>query len=488
MNILLFLLCRFLLFLRPILRWSPGECAARAIILTDNRGNTLPACRFDMTKVDLVIEPRWLIPVEPDGTAYRDHSIAIAQGVIAEILPQADARRRYPDAEFVTLPTHALIPGLINAHTHAAMSLFRGLADDLPLMTWLNDHIWPAEQRWVAPEFVADGTRLAVAEMIRGGTTCFNDMYFFAEDTARIAHDAGMRASVGMIVLDFPSAYAANWNEYVDKGLRLHDDWRTSGLVTTAFAPHAPYTVSDEPLKKISTLNNELNCPVHIHVHETAFEVSDAVEKTGTRPLARLDGLDLVNPNLLAVHFTQASDEDIALMAERNANVVHCPESNLKLASGFAPVARFVAAGVNVALGTDGAASNNDLDMLGEMRTAALLAKGVSGDATALPAHGVLRMATLNGARALGIDTRTGSLVAGKAADITAIDLADLATEPVYDPVSQIVYAAGRHQVTDVWVAGQRLLSGGLLTTLDETRIREKAQAWRDKIAASDRH
>ncbi len=437
-----------------------------------------------MQNIDLLIEARWVIPVEPTHLALDHHSVAVHEGRIVAVLPTVEANGRFEAAETVSLPGHAVIPGLINAHTHAAMSLFRGMADDLPLMDWLQGHIWPAESKWVSNEFVADGVRLAMAEMIRGGTTCFNDMYFFAEDAAAAVHEVQMRASLGMIVIDFPSNYAQSWDEYLEKGLRLHDEWRNSELITTAFAPHAPYTVSDEPLKKISLLNNELNRPIHIHVHETAHEVEEAVRTKGQRPLVRLRELDLVNPNLLAVHFTQADDADISLLAENNCTVVHCPESNLKLASGLCPVAKLVAAGVTVALGTDGAASNNDLDMFGEMRTAALLAKGVAGDATALPAHEVLRMATLHGARALGIDDRTGSLVPGKAADIVAVDLARPSTEPVYNPVSKLVYAAERDQVSEVWVAGRRLLRHGQLTTLDEPRVLEQARRWRDKIIA----
>ncbi|MDH4135063.1 MAG: TRZ/ATZ family hydrolase, partial [Gammaproteobacteria bacterium] len=375
-------------------------------------------------------------------------------------------------------------PGLVNAHTHAAMSLFRGLADDLPLMDWLQNHIWPAEGRWVSAEFVFEGTELAIAEMLKSGTTCFNDMYFFPEAAAQAARDAGMRATIGLILIDFPTAYAQTPDEYIDKGLRLHDELRNEPLIRTAFAPHAPYSVSDGPLVRIRTVNNELNLPLHMHIHETAHEVNEAVEKSGQRPLARLDGLDILGPSLVAVHMTQLEDAEIARLAETGASVVHCPESNLKLASGFCPVHKLLKAGVNVALGTDGAASNNDLDMLDELRIAAMLAKAVSSDTTAVPAHTALRMATLNGARALGLDGEIGSLTVGKAADIAAIDLSALSSQPVYDPVSQVVYTACRNQVSDVWVAGRRLLANHTLTTLDETAILKRAREWRDKIRA----
>ena len=435
--------------------------------------------------IDTLIHARWVIPVEPDHTCLEHHSLAIHNGRIVAVLPDAEARRRYRARETLDLPQHALIPGLINAHTHAAMSLFRGLADDLPLMDWLQNHIWPAEGRWVSPEFVFEGTQLAIAEMLKSGTTCFNDMYFFPEAAAQAARDAGMRAVIGLILIDFATAYAQTADEYIDKGLRLHDELRNEPLIRTAFAPHAPYSVSDGPLSRIRTVNNELNLPLHIHLHETAHEVGDALAKSARRPFARLNALDLVNPALAAVHMTQLEDAEIARLAEAGASVVHCPESNLKLASGFCPVHKLLTAGVNVALGTDGAASNNDLDMLGELRTAALLAKAVSGEATAVPAHTALRMATLNGARALGLDGETGSLQAGKAADIAAIDLSALASQPVYDPVSQIVYTATREQVTDVWVAGRRLLAGRTLTSMDESAILRQAHDWRDKINTS---
>jgi len=439
-----------------------------------------------MDTADILIHARWIVPVEPDGAALDHHSLAIRDGRILAILPSTAARSRYTARDIIDLPTHALIPGLVNAHTHAAMSLFRGLADDLPLMDWLTKHMWPAEAKWVSPEFVRDGVRLAAAEMLKSGTTCVNDMYFFPEDTAAVLREAGMRACVGLIVIDFPTAYAQTADDYFDKGLKLHDSLRHDPLITTAFAPHAPYSVSDGPLAKIRTVNNELNLPVHMHVHETAHEVDESVAKTGKRPLARLDALDLLGPTLVAVHMTQLRDDEITRLAEAGASVVHCPESNLKLASGFCPVQALLKAGVNVALGTDGAASNNDLDLLDEMRVAALLAKAVSGDATAVPAHTALRMATLNGAKALGLDEQIGSLKPGKAADITAIDLSALSSQPVYDPVSQIVYSVGREQVTDVWVAGRRLLANRTLTTLDEAAILRRAQSWRDKIQAGD--
>lgn len=432
-------------------------------------------------QADLLIHADWIIPVETPGTL-EQYSIAVEDGRISAIAPRAEAAAQIQAQTTVTLPGHALIPGLINAHTHSPMSLFRGLADDMPLMSWLNDHIWPAEARWVHEEFVADGSRLAIAEMLRSGTTCFNDMYFFADVTGRVAAQAGIRAVIGLIVIDFPSAWASDANGYFDRAITVHDQFRNDPLVRTAFAPHAPYSVADKPLRRIGTLANELEIPIHMHVHETAAEIRGSLEQTGQRPIARLQQLDLINPALLAVHMTQLAPEDIELFAANGAHVVHCPESNLKLASGYCPVTGLQDAGINVAIGTDGAASNNDLDMLGEMRSAALQAKGMGADACALPAEQALRMASLNGARALGIDQETGSLAVGKSADIVAIDLSQPETQPVFNPLSQIVYAAGREQVEHVWVAGRQVVRHRALTTLDLGESLQHAAAWRDRI------
>jgi len=366
------------------------------------------------------------------------------------------------------------------------MSLMRGIADDLPLMTWLQNHIWPKEKQWVSEAFVRDGSDLAIAEMIRGGTTCFNDMYFFPEITAKQAVYQGIRASIGLIIIDFPTAWAENSEAYIEKGLALHQQLRHQPLITTAFAPHAPYTVSDQPLSKIRTLADELELPIHIHLHETQYELQQQQQQTGQTPLQRLDQLGLLSPSLMAVHMTQLNTEDIKRIAETGTHIIHCPESNLKLASGFCPVAQCLATGINVALGTDGAASNNDLDMFGEMRTAALLAKGVSGDASALPALTALKMATLNSAKALGIAEYTGSLVAGKAADMIAVNLDQIETQPLFDPIAQIVYAGNRQQVTDVWVAGERLLKQRTLTRLNLDDLKAKIAIWQEKLKSVD--
>lgn len=438
--------------------------------------------KTDRTTLDTVIHATWIVPVEPANTILLNHSIAIGKGKIQDILPKQEMLDKYDADNEITLENQVLIPGLINAHTHSPMSLMRGLADDLPLMDWLNNHIWPTEQKHVSAEFVYDGSLLACAEMLRSGTTCFNDMYFFPEETARAVEHTGMRAKLGLILIDFPSAYAKDADEYLAKGIELHDQLQNNSLISTAFAPHAPYTVSDEPLKQISTFAEELDIPIHIHLHETAHEVDEAEAQTGKRPIQRMHNLGLLSPRLLAVHMTRLTDEEIALVVETGTHVIHTPESNLKLASGFCPTYKLQQAGVNIALGTDGAASNNDLDMMNEMHTTALLAKAVANNVTALPAADVLRMATINGAKAMGLESEIGSLEVGKAADITAIDLGGIENQPVYCPVSQIIYSAGRENVSNVWVAGQHLLKDRQLTTLDEKAILEKAHYWQDKI------
>jgi 5-methylthioadenosine/S-adenosylhomocysteine deaminase len=436
-----------------------------------------------MKTVDQILEARWVIPVEPHGVVLDHHAVALAGDTIAEVLPIAIAREKYKNVARVELPEHALIPGLVNAHTHNPMVLMRGLADDLPLMRWLNEHIWPAEGRVMGPEFVRDGIEIAIAEMLRGGTTCCNENYLFPDAQAATYLKHGFRAAVGLPFIEFPTAWAKSRDEYFDKNLAVHDALRGEALVTTTLAPHAPYTVANETFERIRLMSDQLDIPVHLHLHETAQEVEDSRRDHGMRAIARIASLGLVNDHLIAVHMTQLSDGEIAQMAEAGASVAHCPESNLKLASGFCPTEKLRRAGVNLAIGTDGAASNNDLDMFGEMRTAALLAKAVANDASAFDAAFALQAATLNGARALGLADRVGSIVPGKQADLVAVRLDAIETQPIYHVASQLVYATGRHQVSDVWIAGKRKLDNRALVGLDLDALRAKAREWHERIA-----
>jgi 5-methylthioadenosine/S-adenosylhomocysteine deaminase len=427
-----------------------------------------------MENIDTLLHARWVIPVDNKQRYLENHSIAIHEDKILAILPTEQSNKQYSANTNRNYPEHALIPGLINSHTHAAMNLFRGLADDLNLMDWLENHIWPAEAEHVNENFVQIGTELAIAEMIRSGTTCFNDMYFFPDVTARVAADIGIRASVGLILIDFPTVWANNSEEYIDKGLAVFDHYKGHELITTAFAPHAPYTVSDEPLKRIRTLSDELELTIHMHIHETSFEVAEAEKNNGCRPLERLNDLGLLTPSLQAVHMTQLLDEEIEQLAAAGSHVTHCPQSNMKLASGICPVSKLLDAGINVSLGTDSSSSNNKLDMFSEMHTAALLAKICAMDATVLPAEQVLRIATINGAKALGIDDITGSLETGKSADIVAVNFDTIETLPVYDPVSHLIYSCSREHVSDVWVAGKQLMTDKVLNNIDEEFLKQE--------------
>jgi len=436
---------------------------------------------------DCLIDARWVIPVEPGAAVLADHTVVVTAGRIEAVLPTEEAVQRYEPLRRVSLPRHALIPGLINLHTHAAMSLMRGLADDLPLMRWLQDHIWPAEARHVSPDFVYDGTLLACAEMLRGGVTCFSDMYYFPEAAARAALHCGMRAAIGLIAIDLPTQYASDPDDYLAKGLAMRDAHRDEPLLSFCMAPHAPYTVSDRLFGHILTMADELDLPIHIHLHETSEEIRNSLARHGTRPLERLRGLGIVGPRLIAVHGVHLTQQELDMLASFGCSVAHCPSSNLKLASGFAPVAGMLARSINVGLGTDGAASNNRLDLFQEMRTAALIAKAVSGDSEALPAYQALRAATLGGARALGIDASTGSIVRGKAADLCAVSFAGPGMEPCYDPLSHLVYAAGRENVTHVWVAGRQVVEGGALVGIDADDLYIRARLWQNKLTGETR-
>jgi 5-methylthioadenosine/S-adenosylhomocysteine deaminase len=436
-----------------------------------------------MQTAETLILAGHVVPVEPRGVL-ADHGVAIADGRIAAVLPRAEALSRFPGAQVIDLPNHALIPGLVNLHCHAAMSLMRGLADDMPLMSWLQDHVWPAEGKHVNDAFVHDGSLLAMAEMLRAGVTCVNDMYFFPEATARAALRAGMRSALGMIAIEFPTAYAADAHGYLQKGLATRDAYRGESLLSFCLAPHAPYTVADETMKRIAVLAEELDLPIHCHVHETVAEIEQGVTQHGVRPFERLRRLGIVGPHLIAVHAVHLDDRELDVMAREGVSVAHCPSSNLKLASGIAPVAAMRGRGIRVGVGTDGAASNNRLDVMTEMRTAALLAKGASGNAAVVPAAEALEMATLEPARALGLEARIGSITPGKAADLAAIDLASLETLPRFDVVSHLAYVAGREHVTHVWVEGRARVTDGALVGLDAGDLADKARWWQGRIAS----
>ena len=434
---------------------------------------------------DLVVFARWIVPVIPNETIFENSALFVTKGRISHLVPASEAETMLSDNALhaaTRLENHALIPGLINAHGHAAMTLLRGVGDDLPLQAWLEQRIWPLEGELADAEFVNAGVRLAAAEMIRSGTTCFSDNYFYPDESAKVTLETKLRVQLACPVLDFPTRWAKNADEYINKTTALHDRYRDSERVHVAFGPHSPYSVSDEPLRKIAKLAAELDLPIHMHVHETQAEVDDAQRRDGIRPLARLHALGLLTPRLICTHMTALTQNEIELMAESGSHVAHCPESNLKLASGFCEVEKLTRHGINVALGTDGCASNNDLDMFSEMRTAAQLGKAVAKDATAVPASAALAMATINGAKAMGLDGEIGSLEIGKLADLCAVDMSGINSMPLYDVVSQLIYSTQASQVSHVWSSGEPLLYNGKLQTIDEQKLKQTTQEWQLRV------
>jgi len=435
-----------------------------------------------MKKVDLIVHAKWVLPIEPANTILNDHAVVVQAGEIIDILPSAMVASQYEAKEVVKRSNHVVLPGFINSHAHAAMSLLRGYADDLKLMDWLKNYIWPAEANWVDKSFVYDGSSLAMAEMIKSGTTCFNDMYFFQDETIKAAQQIGMRANIGLTVLGVPNAWAKNEQEYLEKSQKIYEAYNQEALVTFSMAPHSPYMVSQDALVKIENIADELDIGIVMHVQETKAELEQVLERTGLRPYAYLQQLGLASERFTAVHSVNLTEEDVEIISHTGINIVHCPESNMKLSSGFCPAQTLLDLGVNVALGTDGAASNNNLDMLGEMQTAAFLSKFATDDPTTLNATQVLQMATINGARAMGLDDQIGSLESGKQADMIAVDLGGIENQPVYNPISHLVYAVTRDAVNDVWVAGKQLLKNKKLTTIDAQSLSEKATEWGVRI------
>ena len=440
------------------------------------------------TKIDLLLNCKWIIPIVPENQTLTDCAIAIDNGKIIGLLPQAEAARRFSAGKVQDLDHHIVMPGLVNSHGHAAMSLLRGYADDLPLRSWLENHIWPAEAKFLSEEFVRDGTRLSIAEMIRSGTTCFADMYFFDEAIATEVRNSGVRSQISFTVLDFPTPYGKNADDYIHKGLALRDNCKDQPLIKIACAPHAPYSVSDRALGILATYANELDMAIHIHCHESASEITESLQAYDCRPLERLEKLGLLLPQTQLVHMTQITEDDIALVRDHNCHIMHCPQSNLKLANGFCPVVKFIENEVNVALGTDSAASNNTLDLFSEIKSASLLAKAVSGDAASLDAHAALRMATINGAKALAWDNEIGSLESGKQADIIAVKIDSISQQPLYNPASQLIYTNSGSQVSHSWVAGKMLLENRKLCTINERSLIQTTEQWRKKIHSNHEH
>lgn len=435
-----------------------------------------------MQSIDKLIHAKWLVTGNTSQRILENHCLVIQQGKIIAIEPSETVQSHYQANETLHYNEHAIMPGFINAHTHIGMNFFRGLGSDLALMDWLTQYIFPAEKKWLTHDFVKDASLFAMAEMIRSGTTCFNDMFYFPEATAEAAIISGMRAFIGMTVIEFPTAWASSTDEYFEKCDNFYKAYQNHPFITPTFAPHAPYTVSDQSFMRIRELANTYQLKINLHLHETRDEIEQSLKQFDKRPIQRLHDLNFLDENVLAVHASQLNEEDIDILTTTKTQIIHCPESNMKLASGICPIETLLASGLNVALGTDSVASNNDLDMFSEMRSATFLSKIATMSPISLNADTTLRLATLHGAKALGVEKQLGSLETGKSADFIAVCLNDIETLPVYDPIVQIVYASNRQQVSDVWVAGKHLMKNRQLLTLNETELKEKAQYWGKKI------
>ena len=436
-------------------------------------------------RVDSIINAGWLIPILPHKKILAGHSVAITDGKISNIFPKEKAID-FVSKEVFDLPNHVLLPGLVNCHGHAAMSLLRGLADDMALKPWLQNIIWPVEKKYISEEFVRDGTELAIAEMLLSGTTTFSDMYFFPETVAEVAIASGIRCQISFPILDFPSNWAESAKEYLSKGLAIRDKFKHINLISTVFGPHSTYTLKENNLSTISTLASELDIGLQIHLHETNQEVLDGLAERGERPIETLFKLGLLGPKTQCVHMTDLNDEDIELLSRTGAQVIHCPESNMKLASGICPISKLLNAGVNVGIGTDGAASNNDLNLFGELKSATLLAKINSMDATALTASEALTLGTLGGAKALGMNKNIGTIEVGKLADLIAVDLHQIDMQPIHNVFSQLIYVNNGSHVTHSWIQGEQIMHQRELLKIDQDNLRRRILKWQNKLSINE--
>ncbi len=430
---------------------------------------------------DLVVSADHVLPIAPHNVVLHDAAIAVAGDTIIDMGERSGVLARHPSATHRNLPHHVLLPGLVNAHGHLAMTLLRGLGEGQSLEAWLQDTIWPLEGRWVDEGFVADGTLMAMAEMLASGTTTGSDMYYFPETVAELAQ-VGCRMQVTFPIINHPNAWSQNLDECFERGLKLRDERRSDPLVNVCFGPHSTGTAGEAALRRVAMLADELDAAVHIHLHETKGEVAEARRSLRQSPIETLEEAGLLTENLQAVHMTAVTDLEIAMIAECGASVIHCPMSNTKLASGICPVPSFREAGVNVALGTDGAASNNGLDLFQEARMATLLAKFGSGDPAALPAAEALEMATLGGARALGMADRIGSLEVGKQADFIAVDVDHPAMQPLHDVPAQLVHTAAGTRVSHTFVAGECRYEDGSFPTIDVDDLRHRTGVWQERM------
>lgn len=441
-----------------------------------------------MIKADIIVKADFVIRMDSSLSVIENGAIAVQNSRIAAVGTEKEITKQYASDKVMGGNGKVAFPGLVNTHTHAAMVYFRGLSDDLPLKVWLEEHIWPAEGRWLSPEFVGDAAELACLEMLKAGITLYNDMYFFGDAIARATKKLGMRGVIGVGILDFPSSSARTSDEYFSNAENFIKAWGGDELIVPSIAPHATYTCAPDNMLRAKKIAEQYHIPLHVHLSETQWEVAEINNRYGKTPIALLDSIGFLDERVLAAHCVWPTDEEIEILAERKTGVAHCIESNLKLASGIAPVVKMLKAGVKVTFGTDGAASNNDLNILSEMSTAAKVHKAISRDTTALNAKQALLMATRWGAEALGLGTITGSLEEGKSADIVLADLQRPHLVPLYDIYSHIVYSMHASDIETVIVNGIAVVEQGRLMKADETEILAKASQWGRKIKAANSH
>lgn len=437
-----------------------------------------------MQKVNQLIEARWGVPMSHPHPEIMEHwAVAVSEGVIVATGPADRLKQIYTSDEHIQLTKHVLLPGFINAHAHSPMVLLRALSDDVRLKNWLEDCIWPAEKSLISQSFIEDGMCLAIAEMLRTGTTCINEHYFMPSIAAQTCQTMGMRAVIGLWVGDIQLPWAPSVDACFEAGLTLLDQAQFSDIIQFSWAPHSPYLLNDTELKKLASYSHSTQLPVHIHCHETQHEIEHSMRTLGLRPLARLAASGLLNEKLILVHMVETNQEDLAQLVTAGAHVITCPKSNAKLASGHAPLLEIRSAGVNVGLGTDSAASNNSLDMLEECRMMALLNKAVTRNPAALSAYECLYAATMGNAHALGLEAQVGSIDVGKKADLIAFNLDSLNTYPHHHPIAQLVYAAHSQQISHVWTQGRLRIKEGSFVDIDEQKLKRIAKHWSDKTS-----
>lgn len=434
-----------------------------------------------------IIRGKYLITMNEKEQIIENGAVLIENGKIIDIDIFEEILKKScdPSIKIYGNSYSAVMPGFINTHTHSAMVLFRGIADDLPLNKWLTEYIWPREAKFLSPDFVYDGTLLACIEMLKSGTTTFNDMYFFTESIAKAAKNAGIRAVVGQGVLDFPTPSGSGAKDYLARAEDFIKQFKSDDYIIPAVAPHAIYTCSRETLLKSKELALKNNVPMHIHLSETFKEVEDSINKHGARPVKYLESIGFLEGKISAAHCVWLDDEEIEIMAKHNIGVAHCIESNLKLSSGIAPVAKMVRKGVKVSMGTDGAASNNNLDLLEEISIAAKVQKGITADPTVLDVKTCMKILTIWAAESLGIEKETGSIEVGKRADIILMNLRKTHLQPIYDIYSTIIYSAKASDIEDVFVNGVPVILNGRHQFIDEDEIIDKALWWAERIKNS---